>query len=139
MPSTWLRLTTVGLLWIRVEYMIIIFEDLCLFFLLAYINVCSFTRNLYNSCAISPYWAILYIATVRYTTFIYPYVTGSCCAYQNPQFMIGLTADAGDNFKNRAPIPLAPCVYLARSRIYECKISLRFPGITLRLHIEVSI
>jgi hypothetical protein len=24
--------------------------------------------------------------------------------------MIGLTADAGDNFKNRAPIPLAPCI-----------------------------
>jgi hypothetical protein len=25
--------------------------------------------------------------------------------------MIGPTADAGDNFKNRAAIPLAPCTY----------------------------
>ncbi len=24
--------------------------------------------------------------------------------------MIGLTADAGDNFKNQAPIPFAPCM-----------------------------
>jgi hypothetical protein len=24
--------------------------------------------------------------------------------------MIGLTADAGDHLKNRAPIPLAPCI-----------------------------
>jgi hypothetical protein len=28
--------------------------------------------------------------------------------------MIGLTADAGDNFKNQASIPLAPCVMLYR-------------------------
>jgi hypothetical protein len=25
--------------------------------------------------------------------------------------MIGLTADAGDNFKKRASIPLAPCIF----------------------------
>jgi hypothetical protein len=32
--------------------------------------------------------------------------------------MIGLKADAGDNFKNRATIPLAPCTYMRLSVIH---------------------
>ncbi len=30
--------------------------------------------------------------------------------------MIGLMADAGDNFKKRASIPLAPCIYIQPHR-----------------------
>jgi hypothetical protein len=31
--------------------------------------------------------------------------------------MIGLMADAGDNFKNRAPIPFAPCTGISQINI----------------------
>ena len=34
-----------------------------------------------------------------------------CGVYCENFIMIGLKADAGDNFKKRASIPLAPCIY----------------------------
>ncbi len=39
-----------------------------------------------------------------------PVVNGVGVYFEN-FVMIGLTADAGDKFKNQAPIPLAPCKY----------------------------
>ncbi len=37
-------------------------------------------------------------------------VAGGVGVYCENFVMIGLTADAGDHFKNRASIPLAPCI-----------------------------
>jgi hypothetical protein len=33
--------------------------------------------------------------------------------------MIGITVDAGDHFKKRAAIPLAPCISVLRIRIHQ--------------------
>ncbi len=39
-------------------------------------------------------------------------LAGGVWVYSEIFVMIGLKADAGDSFKNRAPIPLAPCTVL---------------------------
>ncbi len=46
--------------------------------------------------------------------------------------MIGLTADAGDSFKKRAAIPLAPCI---SKRQPGCKVFLMFRSQSLR-HVD---
>jgi hypothetical protein len=43
--------------------------------------------------------------------------------------MFGLTADAGDNLKNRTPIPLAPCIYETSNTSLRSK-SLNIPSPT---------
>jgi hypothetical protein len=47
--------------------------------------------------------------------------------------MIGLTADAGDNFKKRASIPLAPCIFCERKKIWLSEPQIPDPNVSVNV------